>query len=290
MKYTLAPPEEQDAGKNASAQRAAWQTLAQLRQGQVRLMLGDWEGAVQPLAAVAGHREIYNARRLLDLVQSRLMADGKVAAAADVRKQTLAAQRAALLMAGAHVYEVPVNRDKLVLNDAPLPEPEPERPRPAPAKPAPKKTHPVPEVIESTPAELAKLTRLMGMGGNRIRFRCYVDGSTELHLQGSKLWFVHRTWMKPGYTEKGKTEVTLVNGQKWDPTWHNNTSSKAELVGIAVPNKGSPTVKVEQVQARGSVKVKQHPAEDNDYTAVILMDDGAIPAQAWYEFVITWTP
>jgi hypothetical protein len=139
LKYACEPPEEKDNGKNATAQREAWQALKRLRQGQVRLLLGDWKGAVEPLAAVAGHREVYNARRLLDLIQARLMTEGNIAAAADVKKQIQAAQRSAVLLAGANQYEVPIKRDKVVFTDVPGTEPIPVKPQ-------------VPAAVASTPS------------------------------------------------------------------------------------------------------------------------------------------
>jgi hypothetical protein len=136
LKYACEPPEEKDNGKNATAQREAWQALKRLRQGQVRLLLGDWKGAVEPLAAVAGHREVYNARRLLDLIQARLMTEGNIAAAADVKKQIQAAQRSAVLLAGANQYEVPIKRDQVAFRDVPEPEP-PVQPKVTPQPPEP---------------------------------------------------------------------------------------------------------------------------------------------------------
>jgi hypothetical protein len=171
LKYACEPPDEKDIGKNATVQREAWQALKQLRQGQVRLLLGDWKGAVGPLAAVAGHREIYNARRLLDLIQARLMAEGKMAAAEDVRKQTQAAQRTAVLLAGGQQFQVAIKRDQVAFNDIPAPEPEPERPKRTPKEvptPPREKLTPVDPPATKPPSTLPPMPPLLTGIGKQI--------------------------------------------------------------------------------------------------------------------------
>jgi len=128
-----------------------------------------------------------------------------------------------------------------------------------------------------------------GAAANRVRLRIFMDGRTELHFCGPHLWFVHRSWMKPGDGDSTH-EMSFVNDQEWDPDWQGNVSAKSAALATSLPAIGASQVKVEEVKARGVVEVKQQPREENGYTAIILMDDASIPSQAWYEFVVAWEP
>jgi hypothetical protein len=128
-----------------------------------------------------------------------------------------------------------------------------------------------------------------GFAANRIAVRCFMDGRTELHCQGQQLWFVHRSWKRPGDGDESQ-EPTFVNDQEWRPTWRGNTSNKHELPGAGLPASGQPVLKVEEVKARGVVEVTQPPREENAYTGVIVLDDASVPGQAWFEFVIVCEP
>jgi len=143
--------------------------------------------------------------------------------------------------------------------------------------------------VEIRQEHIARLRVKLAGGVEELHFRAYVDGLDEIHIRGDSLWYVHRSWKKPGQSDEAQ-EQTFINGKAWTPTWKGNVSDKFRPVEPALPDRGNYRVNIEKTKARGELRVTQEPNEDNGFEAVILVDDSNVPSQDWYEFTLRWSP
>lgn len=145
--------------------------------------------------------------------------------------------------------------------------------------------------VDLKPEHLARLRVTAGGaagGGAELRFRGYIDGADEIHIRGNSLWYVHRSWKRPGDGDNGQ-EPTFLNDKPWKPTWRSNNSEKYTALDPAFPTVGDPQISLEKKQARGELRVMQQPSESNGYEAIIFVDDSNVPSQDWYEFTLRWS-
>ena len=116
-------------------------------------------------------------------------------------------------------------------------------------------------------------------GPRKLTFKAYVDGTDVIKLNGKKLWIEHQAWQSPG-------KIT-VNGKKWSPSWHDNTSTTYDLHSRF--NQRDPDkIKLVKLLGRGTVSIAELPTPANQETLAVKIDDGAYGGADWYEFVVSW--
>jgi hypothetical protein len=130
-----------------------------------------------------------------------------------------------------------------------------------------------------------------------LHVRAYIDGLSQLIIQGDTVYWHHLDWAAPGrHFDAGSNQPTYLNDAKWEPTWPDipdpeNRDCKCD----SSPYQGIPTMAstnqqawVEVVDARGIAKVIQQPATKNDFTLVIEFNDNELMGPAWYEVTVSY--
>lgn len=121
-----------------------------------------------------------------------------------------------------------------------------------------------------------------------LRVRGLFDGADAVHVRGDTLWIQHYAYQLPGKWH-GLDEPTYVNGEKWFPEWNANRSDV--LRGFSTNGLPSEPVHVEMSVTgpmMGKVNIFQQPAEENDYTLIISVDDRAPEGAHWYTLDLDW--
>jgi hypothetical protein len=114
-------------------------------------------------------------------------------------------------------------------------------------------------------------------GSGQIVVQALIDGSSELHVTRSGLYWKHLTYSKPG-RNGGKREPTRVNGRDWQPQWVNESgdgADRSEVFPIAV---GTLDLQVKP-DPRNRNPVSGRRAGDE---FVVLFDDPQ-PGDVWYQ-------
>jgi len=115
-------------------------------------------------------------------------------------------------------------------------------------------------------------------GPKTVTFKAFVDGTDVVKLSGKKLWIEHQAFQRPG--------KMLVNGQKWNPAWNNNTSTPCDL-STAFKPRNPESIKLLTRAGRGTILIMEMPTSANNETLAVQLDDGE-PGADWYEFTISW--
>lgn len=125
-----------------------------------------------------------------------------------------------------------------------------------------------------------------------FNIRAYIDGRSELIIQGDVLYWHHLDFDAPGRWEHGEIAYpTTLNETAWQPLWPdipdatndfcNCNSSTA--VGIPSLTRTDQQVELGIVQGRGRIAILQQPQADNDYTLILELDDNDLEGADWYE-------
>lgn len=130
-----------------------------------------------------------------------------------------------------------------------------------------------------------------------LTIRAYIDGYSQLIIQGDNVYWHHIAAAAPGRHAFSK-EPTYVNGTAWYPTWPdspdaenkdcNCTSSTLSSVNPALPEGQRFVLKV--IEARYSVFISQQPNADNNYTLIIDFNDWPPDGPAWYAVEVVPMP
>jgi hypothetical protein len=139
--------------------------------------------------------------------------------------------------------------------------------------------------LESTPRGISGVTAggpssVAGplSSGRKIRVKMQVDGIDEVHVKAGALWIEHKQHKLPSDFN--------VNGTPWKAEW--DAGKTAPFTGFApalLPFGANVVVKT--IKAPGTVTVKQAPADSNDQTLVVEVNDTRSGANA-YDFEISW--
>lgn len=126
-----------------------------------------------------------------------------------------------------------------------------------------------------------------------LNIRAYVDGNSQLVIQGNTAYWYHNSAAAPG-RHMGLNEPTLINGMEWYPTWPdipdeenrdcNCVSSLFSGIYPALPQNVRFALNV--IQARHAVSISQQPSPMNNYTLIIDFDDGPPAGADWYEIEV----
>lgn len=122
----------------------------------------------------------------------------------------------------------------------------------------------------------------------KLRVRGLFDGADALHIQGENLWITHYAYQLPGRWH-GLEEPMFVNGEKWYPEWEGNQSDVLRGFGPdAFPSEPVEVNLSVSSPMMGKVEIFQQPAEANDFTLIVTVDDRAPEGAHWYTLDIDW--
>ena len=143
--------------------------------------------------------------------------------------------------------------------------------------------------VTPSPGTAGAVTQAAASTGGLIRVRAWVDGRSQLILQGDTAQWHHFDYAAPG--REFANEPTTIDGVSWFPTWPdvpdvqnrdcNCDSDTFTGVNPPVPP-ADVVVSLIPVQARGPVSMVQLPSAENDYTLIVQFNDNAPPGAAWY--------
>jgi hypothetical protein len=129
----------------------------------------------------------------------------------------------------------------------------------------------------------------------QLRIRAYIDGQSQLILQGSSAQWYNEDWAAPGRWG-GKNLPTYLNGHPWTPQWSTSPpdqllfchcySTAANVVDPPIP--ATSPVNLTPVVARYAVSIAQQPSAANGFTTIIDFNDDPPPFPAWYDVVLTF--
>lgn len=130
-----------------------------------------------------------------------------------------------------------------------------------------------------------------------LKVRAFVDGRSQLIIQGSTIRWHHLDFEAPGrWRFGGGSKPTYLNQIIWQPTWPDSPdstngfcdcdSSTYYFIPSLAGKKQSVLLQVEQ--GRGSVHIVQQPNTDNDFTLIIELDDNPLEGADWYEVNLTY--
>ena len=130
-----------------------------------------------------------------------------------------------------------------------------------------------------------------------LKVRAYIDGRSELIIQGDVLYWHHLDFDAPGRWEHGEIQFpTYLNETTWQPLWpdipdatndfcHCNSST---TVGIPSLTRTDQKVELEMIQGRGRIAIIQQPQEDNGFTLILELDDDDLEGADWYELSLNY--
>jgi hypothetical protein len=131
---------------------------------------------------------------------------------------------------------------------------------------------------------------------NGIRIRAEISGRTLVVIESDGLFYHHVEGAAPGTAGigegDGSTRPTNINGEQWEPTWPAegdatdcdcNSDTFYPADGATIDLAGIGTMEVAILQGRGDVTLVQQPTAENEYRAVVLIDDNAYAGAGSYE-------
>lgn len=125
-----------------------------------------------------------------------------------------------------------------------------------------------------------------------LHVRAYIDGRSDLILQGTAAHWHHLSAAAPGLWS-GSNEATTLNDLAWVPVWP-NTGENRDCNCDSQPSPAVPpmpahdqTVALQVAQARGSVTIVTQPSAANGGALTVEIDDGPSGAD-WYDFTLTY--
>lgn len=131
-----------------------------------------------------------------------------------------------------------------------------------------------------------------------LKVRAFVDGRSQLIIQGSTIRWHHLDSEAPGrWSFGGGSKPTYLNQIAWQPTWPDTPNSTNELCDCdsssyyCIPSLAGKkqSVFLQVVEGRGLVHIVQQPDTDNDFTLIVELDDNALEGADWYEVNLTYT-
>lgn len=125
-----------------------------------------------------------------------------------------------------------------------------------------------------------------------IEMEAYIDGKSELHIQGNKIWWHHLEFSAPGlwdHSPEGPPLPTLINGYEWFPEWPSAGNNSFCLCDSSVIeadiNPLNENVVIEVIEARSDIVVTQQTLDTGASEAIITINDDLGGAE-WYKFRI----
>jgi len=128
--------------------------------------------------------------------------------------------------------------------------------------------------------------------GAQLDIKAFIDGRSDLVIQGNNVWWHHYDYAAPGRW-LGANEPTYLNSFSWFPDWPQPgenrdcgcNSSVYDQLSPPLGVDGSP-ISVAIISARGSVTIVQQPSQNNGFAAIVEFDDNPPGGAAWYEISI----
>jgi hypothetical protein len=125
-----------------------------------------------------------------------------------------------------------------------------------------------------------------------LSVRAFVDGRSQLIIQRDKVHWRHLDFAAPGrHFDAEVSQPTYLNQTVWMPVWPDLPDEEnrdcycdsSSYQGIPSLAQATHLVRLDVVQGRGSVFVRQQPGVANAYTLIIELDDNPLDGPAWYE-------
>lgn len=125
-----------------------------------------------------------------------------------------------------------------------------------------------------------------------LKVRAFVDGRSQLIIQGSTIHWHHFDFEAPGrWRFGGGSKPTFLNQVAWVPTWPDTPDSTNEFCDCdsssyyCIPSLAgiNQSVLLKVVEGRGSVRIVQQPDTKNNFTLIIELDDNSLDGADWYE-------
>ncbi len=116
----------------------------------------------------------------------------------------------------------------------------------------------------------------------------WIDGSDFLHVQGNKVWWVHRNHSKVGQHGSCSSGcATKINGKDWWPKWSGNTT--AAYTGLNPPQPSGPIqISLTKVSGRHQIAITQSPTSSNKNHTVVLFNDDPPGGSAAYQMYLSY--
>jgi len=151
----------------------------------------------------------------------------------------------------------------------------------------------------SSGSKTAPVTPVIASGGSgTIRVQAFIDGRSQLEIQGNAVQWHHIDYAAPGKLGGGN-KPTLIDGKPWIPEWADigddasysahSYSNKYDKLDPPLPKEGL-NVTLKPIKARESVSVVQEPTEANQYKLIIEFDDTKTGGAAEYIVDINYAP
>jgi hypothetical protein len=141
------------------------------------------------------------------------------------------------------------------------------------------------------------LTTLCVQTPTILTIRAYIDGRSQLIIEGNTIYWHHLDFEAPGRWELGETiQPTYINHMKWYPTWPDVPDATNDFcdcyssVYMDIPNLAGINQRVwlDIVQGRGRIFVIQQPDIKNNYTMIVEFDDNNFDGAEWYELNLNY--
>lgn len=140
------------------------------------------------------------------------------------------------------------------------------------------------ETAVTTTPTITTITTEIPDEDSTLTIRGYFDGLDDILLRDDKLWIHHKTF--------GEPESLTLNGIKWELHFpqggYDVDSYSNPLIGhTLLPMKEIIcTLDIIEKPEFGTVKISQNPANENNFTLIITIDDRPTEGGYWYEFKV----
>ena len=114
-----------------------------------------------------------------------------------------------------------------------------------------------------------------------LNIRMHIDGSDIIKVSVTQLWIEHRSYLLPD-------NPIYVNGKLWSPRWNGNVSTRFTGLSRAFNPHNLRKIELAVVAGRGTARIEQLPAPDNNQTLSVMIDDKDYDGADWYQVVISW--
>lgn len=130
-----------------------------------------------------------------------------------------------------------------------------------------------------------------------LNIRAYIDGRTQLIIQGNTVYWHHFEFDAPGRQEyEPEDKPTYLNQEEWYPTWpdipdrSNDFCDCASSIYQGVPYLAEREQRVwlDVVAGRERVAVVQQPTSENNFTMILEVDDRYSDGADWYDINLNY--
>lgn len=123
----------------------------------------------------------------------------------------------------------------------------------------------------------------------------YIDGVSYLVIHGNQAHWYHEAFAAPG-RHLFVDYPTFFMNKAWYPAWPDLPDAEnrdcncdsSTYTGVPALAAVEQTVTLSVITARNGASIYQQPTASNDYTLIVLFDDGPPGGAAWYKVGLTY--